>query len=311
MLFDCGREFGAQKTHVCKFFEYIGKTILDVLLANREMDWCMLRELFISKARSATMYGAEIWMELKFAAELDKVEAKVLRIILNVHRRPKSEALWWLLRLLPWSSEVLCRKLKFVIFVITAGPQIEKDALTAMQQESVTHSSGWWHELLRWIATTKRWCDLKRLNLLTPLEKSGIIGVRRLKELVQAVKLEAIDKMRAALAGESSKHEWMLALFPVWTAKRPWRLLSFGAGGTALRLWLLRLEDFAASLVRSDGARSAQTWWGMSGTLWAGAAVCARKSNWRNVARCGPSVSTRISSLWRRTSLISVSRSGS
>lgn len=66
--------------------------------------------------------------------------------------------------------------------------------------------------------------------------------------------------MRIALAGDSSKHSWMLALFPVWTAKRPWRLLSFGASGTALRMWLLSECTLAVETGRFRRIPRAERW---------------------------------------------------
>ena len=74
------------------------------------------------------------------------------------------------------------------------------------------------------------------------------------------MKLEAIDKMRPALAGDSSKHFWMWVLFPVSTAKRPWRLLSFGAKGTALRMWLLSECTLAVETGRFRRIPRAKRW---------------------------------------------------
>ena len=102
--------------------------LMNMLASFPGMSLTMRRELFVSKVRSVTGLGAEIWGWTR-AYALEKADARVLRILMRVRRRPKNEALWWVFGILPpW---VATRKRAFdcLCGVIETGASLERAAL--------------------------------------------------------------------------------------------------------------------------------------------------------------------------------------
>ena len=125
---------------------------------------------------------------------MEKADARTLRVMMRVRRRPKNEALWWLLRLLPPWVSTRQRAFNFLCGIIEHGDSLERAALECWWSLYEVRDESWIAEMIRcfradaildaWggVQAIKRWdARTARQRQREYAELCERIAVRRLK----------------------------------------------------------------------------------------------------------------------------------
>ena len=192
-----------------------------------------------------TSLGAEIcgWTR---AYELEKADARYLRTFLRVRRRPKNEALWWLLGIYPPWVATRKRAFDFLCGILEHGDSLERAALEQWWCLFDSHGVGWIAEFVAALiadSALDAW--------------GGIDAIRRWdwraarahqQEYCKRCEHLAIQRMKVAVGG--GKHAWLLRVIPEWSSPRPLDVIACGNAGRVLLRWLLSEHNLEVEVGR-------------------------------------------------------------
>ena len=102
--------------------------LMDILLQFSLVGLALEEDLYVAKVRSRLKYGNEIWGVEQSALGFSKNEAPWLRWLYGATRRPRTEAIRWILQLQKVEDESLLAAFRFYGQTLCYGDEIEKIA---------------------------------------------------------------------------------------------------------------------------------------------------------------------------------------
>ena len=187
---------------------------------------------------------------------MDKADARTLRVMMRIRRRPKNEALWWVLKLFPPWVSTRQRAFTFFCGILDHGDTLERAALESWWSLYELRDEGWIAEMLRCFradGVLEAWGgpqSIKNWDAKTARQRQ-----RQYAEICERI---AVRRLKTALAG--GKHVWLLQAIPEWQSYRPLDLIASGMAGRILQRWKLSEYNLEIELGRHARVPREQRW---------------------------------------------------
>lgn len=164
---------------------------------------------------------------------LNSSEARSIKMIFDIRRRPKFESIFFYFKIHRVSSMLFTSAACFWLKMSNSKDSMERHSFNLMRSLAVHHRMGWWHEVIDCLKVTKLWKIWFEDNFTYDGYNSSTWSF----QAKQVLKMEEENLLTAE--SKKSKHKFMMDCFSGWSARRPWQLNLPADDEKIIAKWML------------------------------------------------------------------------